>query len=541
MTSPIYVVGHKNPDTDSIAAAIGYADLKRRTGMAGAVPARLGEPNPETRYLLERFGVPVPELLADVYPRVRDVMNPEPVYLPDSATMRDAGGVIGDKRIVPVVDGGRHLVGVLTLDDVAARYLKQMDLASGAESRISYRSLVHTLDGELLAGAVEGAWQGRVWVGASKAETLALRVRPGDMVVVGDRADAQIVAIERGAACLVVVGDSAPEPETLRIARERGARVIRTPHDSYRTTRLLNLSVPVSEIMRRNPPTVEPGDLASEAEEGLSDRGAVALPVVDRDNNLVGIVSRSDLLRSRGKGVILVDHNHSTQAVEGLAEAQLLEVIDHHNLGDLHTPEPIYMKLEPVGSTSTIVAEMYQDAGQQPDALVAGMLAGGIVSDTLLFRSPTCTPRDEAAGAWLAGLARVDLTELAQGMFRSNSNYDNTTPAQLFAANLKVYEWGGRRVGIGQAETVDIEYFARNADAFREAMHAVKAAEGWDYAFFLATDILAEASTMILPSDAERALAARAFRASPADGLLTLPGVVSRKKQVVPPLARELG
>ncbi len=540
MANTVYIIGHKNPDTDSIAAAVGYADLKRRTGMAQATPARLGDAWPETRYLLERFSVPEPTLLTDVYTRVGDVMNAHPQYLPTDATMRDAGAVIGEKRIVPIVDAECRLAGVVTLDDIAARYLREHDLASGAQSRIAVCSMVRTLDGELLAGDPDGDWQGRVWVGAMRTESLVTLVQPGDMVVVGDRERPQNAAIELGVGCLVVVGGIAPSAETIELARERNVRLISTPHDSYRVTRLLNLSVPVSEIMRRDAAYADPDDLAREAEETLSGRETVALPVVDADRRLVGIVSRGDLLRARGKGVILVDHNHSTQAVDGLEQAQLLEVVDHHNLGDLHTPEPIYMKLEPVGSTSTIVAELYQDAELEPAPPIAGLLAGGVVSDTLLFRSPTATPRDRAAGAWLAELAGINLDELAQGMFRANSNYEHTTPQQLFTANLKVFEWGGRRVGIGQAETVDIAYFEQHAEEFCAEMTRLKQTEGWDYSFFLATDILKQSSQMLIPSDEERALAFRAFGINATDGIVELPGVVSRKKQVVPPLAREL-
>lgn len=540
MNNPIYVVGHKNPDTDSIASAMGYAELKRRTGTKNVIPARLGEPSAETRYLLERFKLPAPVLLADVYTRVRDVMNAEPKYLPETATMRDAGLVIGDKRIVPVVASDCRLVGVVTLDDVAARYLQEMDLASGAQNRISYESILRTLDGELLAGDVDGDWQGRVWVAAMQAETMGPLVRRGDIVVVGDRIDAQLAAIDACVGCLILVGNAEPSEEVLERARQCGARLVCTPHDSYRVTRLLNLSIPLSEIMRRNMPTAEEDDLASEAEETLATRGTIALPVMDEDGKLVGILSRADVLRARGKPVILVDHNHSTQAVEGLEQAQILEVIDHHNLGDLHTPEPIYMKLEPVGSTSTIVAEMFRASGLEPDVPLAGMLAGGIVSDTLLFRSPTCTPRDQAAAEWLAGLAALSLEELAQGMFRSNSNYDQTTPEQIFGANLKVYEWGGKKVAIGQAETVNIEYFDHNREAFISTMQELKEAEEWQYAFFLATDILAQSSTLLLPDEEEQALAQRAFGGLAEDRCMELRGVVSRKKQVVPPLAREL-
>ena len=538
--NPIYVVGHKNPDTDAIVSAIGYAELKRRTGTPTAQAAALGEPWVETRYLLERFGVPAPPVLRDVYRRARDVMNPGPQYLQTTTTMREAGPVMRHKRIVPVVDGDHRFVGAVTLDDVAARYLEEMDLAGGIQSRISYESLVRTLDGELLAGDAGGDWQGRVFVAAMRAESIAGLVQPGDLVVLGDRTDAQRTSIEAGAGCLVIVRSIRPEQEILALAAERGIRLIVTPHDSYRITRLLNLSIPVSEVMRREVPLIEVDDLASEASETLTSSRISALPVVDGDHRLVGILDRSDLLRARGKGIILVDHNHSTQAVEGLEQAQLLEVIDHHNLGDLHTPEPIYMKLEPVGSTSTIVAELYQDAGEKPDPSTAVLLAGGIVSDTLLFRSLTCADRDRAAGEWLASIANVNLEELAQGMFRANSNYGNTTPAKILESNLKVFEWGGKRVGIGQAETVDIGYFRDHQDEFRTEMRRLKLEQGWDYVFFLATDILSQSSTMVLADDEERALAERAFRAAPRDGSVELPGVVSPKKQVVARPAREL-
>lgn len=539
--NPIYVVGHRNPDTDAIVSAMGYADLKRRTGAEQVVAARLGEPNAETRYLLDRFDTPGPMLLRDVYRRVGDVMNPGPQYLQTDTTLREAGPVMRHKRIVPVVDGDRRLLGGVTLDDVAARYLEEGDLAGGIRNRVSYRSIVRTLDADLVCGDPDGVWQGRVLVAAMRAESLAELVEPGDLVVVGDRSDAQQAAIAEGAVCLVLVRCVRPNPDVLALARERAVRIIATSHDSYRVTRLLNLSIPISEVMRRDLPSIEVDELATEAGEVLTSGKVNALPVVDDEQKLVGIVDRSDLLRSRGKGVILVDHNHRTQSVEGLEQAQLLEVLDHHNLGDLNTPEPIYMKLEPVGSTSTIVAELYQEAGQRPSPAIAGLLAGGIVSDTLLFRSPTCTDRDRGAAEWLASRAGIDLAELAQGMFRANSNYEGTTPAQIFAGNLKVFEWGGKKVGIGQAETVNVEYFREREREFREQMRRYKQDQGWHYAFFMVTNILAQGSTMILAGDEERSLTERAFGMQVKNGAVEMPGVVSRKKQVVPPLARELG
>jgi len=540
MGNPIYVIGHRNPDTDTIVSAIGYADLKQRSEELDTKPVRLGDLSAETAFVLDRFGVEVPELISDVYTKVSDVMNRAPQYLKASHTIREAGRVIQDKRLVPVVDDQHRLIGVLTLDDVAARYLQELDLSGGAQLKLSYDRIVRTLEAEVLTGTPEGDWQGRVSVAAMATSTIQQRLQPGDMVVVGNRKDVQELAISRGAACVIVVGNLRPDKSVIDFARSRGTLLLLTPHDSYRVTRLLNLSVAVEEVMRREAPTADPDDLASEAASLLSTTATTALPVIDSDRKLVGIVTRSDLLRFKGKQVILVDHNHRSQAVEGLEQAQILEIIDHHNLGDLHTPEPIFMKLEPVGSTSTIVAEMYRDRGITPSPQIAGILLAGIISDTLLFRSPTSTPRDETAGRWLADVASVEPQELAYAMFKANSNYDQKTPIQILESNLKIYDWNGNKVGIGQAETVDIDFFKQHKQDFLSQMQKFKREKGLNYLLFLATDILDQSSILFVPEEDEEQIVTKAFGTHPREGTAYLKGVVSRKKQVVPPLARVL-
>lgn len=540
MPNPVYVIGHKSPDTDAIVSAIGYADLKRRTGMPNATPVRLGDPMPETRYLLERFGMPEPVLIRDVFTRVRDVMNPAPRFLLTSNTIQDAGGPMRDKRIVPVVDRDHNLHGVLTLDDIASRYLEEMDLSGGVEGQLSFTNLVRTLQGDMLVGDTSGEWKGHVYMSSMRPDSLSRVVRPGDMVVLGDREEDQRAAIEAGASCIVAVNDAVPNNEILQLAEDRHIRLITTRYDSYRVTRLLNLSVTVDGIMRRDVATAEVDDLAMEASETLAESRVGALPVVDEHGKLVGILSRTDLLRQHGKEVILVDHNHLSQAVDGLDQARVIEVVDHHNLGDLQTHEPILMTLEPVGSTSTIVAETFRKLELTPTPDIAGVLAGGIISDTMLFRSPTCTDRDRDAGNWLASICDVDLADLAHEMFSANSNYDNISLQQLLHTNLKVYEWGGKKVGIGQAETVNMGFFDRNRDELIDEMRQMKQREGWSVMLFLATDILAQDSVMFMPDDEERILVARAFNTGVHENSARLEGVVSRKKQVVPPLSREL-
>ena len=295
--------------------------------------------------------------------------------------------------------------------------------------------------------------------------------------------------------------------------------------------------------MRPPGATVDPDDLAGDAANTLLASGARALPVVDEDGRVHGVLSRSDLLRARRKRVILVDHNLRSQAVEGLEEADLLGVIDHHNLGDLRTSEPVPVIIEPVGCTATIVHELYRAAGLAPEPAVAGLMLAAIISDTLLFTSPTTTPRDRAAAEALTARAGLALEPFAQELFRARSDYSATTPRELLLGNLKTYEFGGATLAIGQAETLDTSYFAAHEAEFVAELARLKEEGGYDYALFLATDILRGHSAVLYPGQAERRLVGAAFAELVADPGATsadLPGVVSRKKQVVPPLARAL-
>lgn len=545
MTDTVWVVGHQNPDTDSVCSAIAYAALRRATDLPGATPARLGPLWTETAFALERCGVPAPALLTDVRRRVADVMNPAIVTIEHDATLFEAARLMREerKRLLPVVDERGRLRGVVTVDDLANRYLDDMAVypAEDGHAPVALDRFLRILGGERLAGTVAGPFRGRVWISSSRAETLRERVRPGDLVIVGDREDAQLAALDAGATCLVVVG-GAPVGERVRaLAAGRGAAVIGSPHDTYATARLLNLSLPVSEVMRPPAATVDPDDLAAEVAGALLGPGTRALPVVDEDGHIRGVLSRSDLLRGRRKRVILVDHNHRSQAVDGLEEAELLGVIDHHNLGDLRTAEPIVFILEPVGCTATIVAEHYRLAGLTPEAPIAGLLLAAIISDTLLFTSPTTTPRDRAAAGSLAPLAGLQVEAFAHDLFAARSDFSALTPRELVANNLKTYEFGGARLAIGQAETLATDYFLDHKAAFVAELERLKAEDGYDYALFLATDILHGRSTALYPGPAERRLVATAFApATSGPDAADLPGVVSRKKQIVPPLARAL-
>ncbi|HEY8601235.1 MAG TPA: putative manganese-dependent inorganic diphosphatase [Thermomicrobiales bacterium] len=541
----VYVVGHRNPDTDSICSAIAYADLLRRTGTPGAMPARLGPVLAEPAFALERCGAVAPLLIEDVRQRVADVMNHDVLAVHESHTLFEAARLMreGRKGLLPVVDAANHLLGVITVDDIAARYLDDLMVVATSHAPVSLDHFLRVLGGELLVGEPGGLFTGRVWISSSRAETLHARLSPGDLVIVGDREDAQRAAIEGGAACLIVIGETTPSAAVLASARERGTIVITSPQDTYATARLLNLSQPVTEVMRQPPRTVDPEDLAADTATHLLTAPGRALAVVDDERRVRGTISRSDILRGRRKRVILVDHNQRGQAVEGIEEAELLGVIDHHNLGDLHTAEPIPFILEPVGCTATIILEGYERAGLTPSRQIAGLLLAAIISDTLLLTSPTTTPRDRAAIERLAPLAALDPTEFAREMFNARSDFSKTTPRELILGNLKDYEFNGSTLAIGQAETLTTEYFIEHKATFIAELERLKADRGYDYITFLVTDILNGHSLALYPGAGERSLVGSAFSlpdASLSDDTAELPGVVSRKKQVIPPLARAL-
>jgi manganese-dependent inorganic pyrophosphatase len=427
------------------------------------------------------------------------------------------------------------------VDDIAGRYLDDMAVEPARRMPISLTNYLRILGGTLLVGSPERQFAGRIWLGTVQAPTLAELTAPGDLVIVGDRENAQEAALLAGADCLIVVGGQAVSDEILALAAVRGATVIGSPHDTYATARLLNLSLPVAEFMREPEQTAAPDDLAADLAAILVGPGTRTLPVVDDDGRVCGIVSRVDLLRGRRKQVILVDHNQRSQAVEGLEEAELLGVIDHHNLGDLHTAAPIRFILEPVGCTATIIAEHYALANLVPEPSIAGLLLAAIISDTLLFTSPTTTARDRTAAETLSSLAGLAIEPFAHELFAARSDFSATTPRELVANNLKTYAFGGTTLAIGQAETLATGYFAEHKAAFIGELARLKAEGGFDHALFLVTDILHSNSTVLYPGDAERRLVQRAFGPGQiGPDSADLPGVVSRKQQVVPPIARAL-
>src|SRR3989454_44940 len=453
MSSPTYVIGHKHSDLDSVASAYGYARLLQLQGEAQPVAARQGELKPEVRFVLERFHVDPPEEVEDVYLQVRDVMQREMLCISLDQPLLEAGRLLQERRrlSLPVVDAEHKVCGILATEDFAKLFFRDLDPRSVNHMPLRRDNLVRTLDGTVL---VEGRrlLGERVLVGAMQVETMVEYIEPGCLVVLGDREDAQLAAMEHGAAALVVTGDLPISERTQARAQQLGVLVIRTAYHTFTAAHLLTLSISVQELMSQDFDCCHAEDRISEVQDALARHRA--LPVVESDGRLVGYLSRTDLITAQPKQVILVDHNEHSQTVDGLEEAELIGIIDHHRVADVHTNRPILFRADVVGSTSTIIADLYREAGIVPPHEVAGLLLAGLLNDTLILHSPTCTQRDKQVAGELAGLAGENLEPFGRAIFAAAAAEPGERPAQaLPTADLKEFPVQGSLFTLRTCET----------------------------------------------------------------------------------------
>ena len=535
MPRTLYVLGHKNPDSDSICSAIGYAALLQAQGQTRAVAARQGPLRPETAYVLERFGVPVPPLVTDVRPRVADVMSSPAVTVPETAALYEVGQILQTRgiRAVPVVDGADHLCGVIGVEDFARSFIAGLAPEFLDHVPVSLANVQRTLGGRVLVAAPDSALHDRVMVGAMEIHSMLERLEPGVLLVMGDRTDAQRAAIEFGVGALIITGDHPVAEEILELARQRQIGVISVPHHTYTTVRLIHLSTAVRHVMRRTVVTCSPDDLAEDVREVLHSGPVRVLVVIDPDRTVVGMVSGRDLLRAERPQIVLVDHNERGQAVTGIEEADVVGVIDHHRVADFQTRTPAFMRLEPVGATSTIVGKLFAEAGIAVPPPLAGVLLAGILADTLLFRGPTTTSEDRRVAADLARRAGVDPDELGTAILTRASNVADRSAEQLLLADFKEFLAEGRRFGIGVIETASGEaVLARRAELLA-TMEQLRGQGPYSTVVFAIIDILHEQTTLLVEGYPDAVAAA--FNAPLADGqLIAVPGILSRKKDIVP-------
>ena len=532
----VYVTGHRNPDADSIAAAIGYAELKNRLADGHSYqPVRLGEPNAQTSWLLERSEAPQPEFLPHVLLRARDVMRDEFPTARDDEPVRQVGLTMAKHGLdlLPVVNREGCLVGVMTERALARRYVRESREASRLDAETTVASIVTVLDGTLIVGDAEQRISGRVWVQAMDVGS-PTRMEEGDVVVVGDRPDVQRRAVERGAGMIVTSNNTQPPDDVLELARECGTAVVRSGLDSYVSARMITLAAPCHALMDAKPLTVRRDDLVDDISEdvkGIHYRAAVA---VDSSGRPVGLVTRSDLVNPEPRRVLLVDHAESAQSVPGIDEAEIVEILDHHHIGSIETRVPVAATFDPVGSTATLVVERFRQAGLEPRPPTATMLIGAVLSDTVILNSPTTTPRDHAVIEHLERILSLDAREFGREMFEDTSDVSHLPAEEIVAHDAKDYEvGGGRTISIAQLETVGDSVLERR-DELLEALGAFRAREGHALSALMLTDILAKGTDLLVAGD--NPTVERAFGQSLEDGVLNLPDVMSRKKQVAPKL-----
>ena len=537
-TKPIYAIGHRNPDTDSICSAIGYAHLKQALG-ENVVAARAGKVNAETKYALERFKTEQPELITDLYPRVKDVLLDCKIVVRQHDTLRHLGEVMRahDLRSVPVTDSKGIMVGIVTVSDLAKRYFQELGMQNLSDMRVRYRDVIAATDSKVLVAGEEGEFvQGNVRIAAGSVKMIQSVIEKNDIVLVGDRHDETLIDIlNQGISCLIVTGSGRVSADVIEEAEKRGLFVLSTPYDTYTVARMINQCVPIRRIMHENPVCFKPMDMLSDIKGTMEETNYRNYPVIE-NGHLAGIISRDNLMVPERERVILVDHNERGQAVEGIEEAKILEIIDHHRLGGIQTSEPIYTHAEPVGCTATIVANMHWQNDIDIPASVAGLLLSAIVSDTVLFKSPTCTEYDKKTAARLAEIAGVDINTYGMDMLKAGSGIGDMTPAEIAKNDLKEFQIGDYRIIVSQISVMDTKEVMDLEPQLIEAMSNICEKEGFDMSLLMITDILEEA-THLLYAGSPKTLIGEAFKKDASGTHVYLPGVMSRKKQIIPPLS----
>src|SRR2546421_10586390 len=538
MAKPIYVIGHKNSDLDSVASAYAYARLLHLQGEEQAIAARNGELKPEVRFVLERYKVEAPEALEDVYLQVRDVMKRGVISANLDQPLLEAGQLLQEhnRRSMPVVDTENKVLGIIATEDFAKLFFNDLDPQAVNRIPLQMDNLVRALKGRVL---VEGRRKlgNRVIVVAMQAETMVDYVEQGCLVVLGDREDAQLAAIENGAAALVITGDLMVSERTLAAAKKYGVLVISTGHHTFTAVRLINLSISVQHIMNREFAFCHPEDQMSEVQAILARRRS--LPVVNNDGKLVGYLSRTDLINARPKRVILVDHNEQSQAVDGIEEAELLGIIDHHRIADVHTNKPIMFRADPVGCTGTIIAGLYHEAGIAIPRDVAGLLLAGLLIDTLILRSPTSTTKDERVAGELANIAGEDIEQYGQEIFAAAAADLSARPAEsLITADFKEFTVGDTKFAIGTIETASPATIEQRIPELLKAMQRIAQERGYASLLFMLVDIINMQCHLLIWGGEQAVAEVLGVPLEPDGHSVIVEGLVSRKKQLVPLLSR---
>ena len=534
------VIGHKNPDTDSICSAIAYANLKR--ALTGKVyqPGRAGQINEETRFVLDYFGAKEPNFVENVKTQVKDIEIRETEGVARNISLKKAWNLMQKLGVVtlPVVADG-ILEGLITVGDITRSYMNVYDSSILSKAKTQYSNILETLEGLMLIGDESEYFdKGKVLIAAANPDMMEYYIQPHDLVILGNRYESQLCAIEMEADCIIVCEGAAVSMTIKKLAQERGCKVMTTPYDAYTAARLINQSMPISYFMKtENLITFERDDYIDDIREVMASKRHRDFPILDKDGKYYGMISRRNLLGARGKQIILVDHNEKTQAVEGVESAEIMEIIDHHKLGTVETIAPVFFRNQPLGCTATIIFQMYKEAGQEIPKQIAGLLCSAIISDTLLFRSPTCTPVDKAAALELAEIAEIEIEKYAGEMFAAGSNLKDKTVEEIFYQDYKRFEAGKTSFGVGQISSVNENELESLKERLLPYIQEKQKEQGIDMLFYMLTNILTQSTTLLCAGQGARQMVSAAFHVGEdqeKDGEVLLPNVVSRKKQLIP-------
>ena len=535
----VVVIGHRNPDTDSICSAIAYAELKNKTSDLVCEPRRAGKMNQETEFVLKKFGVKPPRMCTDVNPKIRDVDYREMPGIPGSTSLRKAWEIMRDQQIdtLPVTNADNELEGVITVKDIATANMDVFDTGILAKSRTSFRNILETLDGTMAVGSEDDVCTtGHIRIGTATPEMLESTVEKGDIVILTNRYESQLCAIEKEASLLILCNNAKVGRTIQRIADETGVAIMTTPVDTYAAGKLISQCAPISYYMTRS--DIMKFTLVTPVADVTRVMAKVRhryFPILDEDGKYCGMVSRRNIINLRKRRIILVDHNEATQAVEGFDQAEILEIIDHHRIGSLETSGPVYFRNQPVGCTATIITQMYDENGVDIPPQIAGLLLAAILSDTLAFRSPTCTPVDENAAKRLAKIAGVDIEEFSTEMFEAGEKLDGKTPEEVFLQDFKVFMCGDIRFGVAQGSYMTRKNLQAAQALLQPYLEEARNKQNVEDLYMLLTDVPKEESVVICTGRYAAEVLSNGFESRPAaDGSWTLPGVVSRKKQFIP-------
>ena len=538
----IFVIGHKNPDTDSICSAIAYCDIKNRTTQDSKyIAKRAGQINEETEYVLNRFGVQPPGYLSNIGTQVKEMdirLSPE---ANKSMSLKNAWDLMQENSIVslPIREKDGTLEGLITIGDIAKTYMDTTDSYLLSRARTQYQRIAETIGGKVVEGNGHGYFvQGKIMVATANPDKMKEYVEENDMIIMGNREEDHLQAIEQNVSCIIVGLGIEVTEKVLKLAHEKDIIIISSPYDTFTISRLINQSIPVKYIMKtENLVTFNTEDFTDDIQDVMIKHRHRAFPVIDKKGKCIGTISRRNFLDMHRKKVVLVDHNEKDQAVDNIDKAEIMEIIDHHKLGTLQTMQPISFRNQPVGCTGTIMYQMYGEQKLEIPPKIAGLLCAAIISDTLMFRSPTCTLQDKMAAGALALIADISIEEFAREMFKAGSNLKDKSPEEIFYQDYKKFiAEGDVCFGVGQISSMDADELKEIKERLLPFMVSECGRHGVSRVYFMLTNIMEQSTELLFYGEGSEEMAVNAFKMQPENGTIYLKGVVSRKKQLIPPL-----